>query len=397
MKRKIALVLVLLIALLGSTFVFATDDLDMDAKTNINLKDLVGEEAEENNDDLIMPISLDEEVKEGARTVSDGTRGDLFVLQNNSSIEEDVDGNLYIMADNVDIAANVYGNIFVMGRNVNIKGNIEGSAFILAENLNFVYGQVKDVYFYANNISVSEEAVILREAKMMGDAITISGSITGDMYSQAETITLSETGSITGKLVYSAKELYQANEDQIGSTEKQEIQNEEVKEKSVFVSKAEDVLYETFTALFIIGLIVLMANKNMEGKITVADSVKGVIGGIVWIIVIPVIVVLLMITLIGLPFSIILLMIYILMFFVAIPAMSLQISAYILNIKNKDSKVLLWLLAVVIYCGLAILREIPTLGIIITLLAGTYGFNLIIKTLFSKKKKEDDVINTTNA
>ena len=74
------------------------------------------------------------------------------------------------------------------------------------------------------------------------------------------------------------------------------------------------------------------------------------------------------------------------------PPQQLQISSYILNVKNKDSKVLLWLLGVVIYCALAILRQIPTLGEIITFIAGLYGFNLIIKTLFPKKKKESQIV-----
>ncbi len=395
MKNKIILITLLIITLLGTTIAFATDDLN--AELNANVKDLVGDEEQQgvNDDDLqIDPISSLDATMPITGESSDSiivpirtARGDVYILESNASVEKDVDGNLFILADNVDLSANVDGNVFVMGTNVTLKSNISGSVFVLSNNLNFIEGQAKDVYFFGSNISMGETAVVLREAKMMGNTLNIAGTIAGDLYTKAEEISVDETGNITGKLVYSGN-LNEVNEGQVGSLVKQEIKSPVVKQKSTFENKAESVLYKTITALFIIGLIVLVSNKKMETKITLSDSIKGIVGGFVWVIVIPVIIIILMITIIGLPFSIILLSLYILMFFVAIPALSLQISAYILNIKNKDSKVLLWLLGTIIYCVVAILEQIPTLGGVITFITGLYGFNLIIKTLFSNKKKE---------
>lgn len=400
MKRKIGLIVVILIVLLGSTLVaLATDDLDV--RTSINVNDLVGENEQEDLADEENLADEEDLVNEEdyifEENISDETAsGDLFVIQDNISIKSSVDGNLYIMADNVDISGNVDGNVFVFGKNVSINSKITGSAFILADSIKFINGEVRDVYFLANSINISEGTTISREAKMLADSISISGIITGDLYSKSEMITLTEGALITGKLVYSG-ELYKSSEDQIGSLEKYEVQEEEVEETSVIAGKLEKVLYKTITALFIIGLIVLVTrNKKIEGKITVGDYIKGIFGGIIWIIVIPIIAAILMFTIIGFSFSIVLLIIYVLMFFVAIPIMSLQVSAYILNIKNKDSRVLLWLLAVIIYCVIAILREIPNLEII-TFIVGTYGFNLIIKTLFSKKEKNNDnLVDVTN-
>ena len=394
MKNKIFLITLLVIALLGTTIAFATDNLD--AKPNANVEDLVGEEAtaEESEDLQVEPISsLDATAPITENSIQNTQenqteRGDLYILENNVSVENDVDGNLFVLADNADISGNVAGNVFVMATNVSIKSNVSGSVFVLADNLNFVNGQVTDVYFYGNNISMSETAVVTREAKMMAATIKISGTITGDLYTQADIISLDETGSITGKLVYSG-ELNQAAEGQIGSIEKQEIKKIVIDQRSNFEKKAESILSKTVTALFIIGLMVIISNNKIEAKLTLSDYVKGTVGGFVWIIVIPVIAMFLMLTIIGLPFAILLITLYVLMFFVAIPAMSLQISAYILNIKNKDSKVLLWLLGVLIYCALAILRQIPVVGGVITFITGLYGFNLIIKTLFSKKKEKN--------
>lgn len=400
MKTKIILIVSLVLLLLGTTITFATNDLE--ARQSANVEDLVGDETtnEVKEDELqAAPISSaldatapidsnleDSEILEQEDSTKT-TRGDLYVLETNTSIEEDVDGNLFILADNADISANVAGNVFIMATNVKLKGNVSGSVFALANNVNFIQGQVTDVYFFGTNITIEENAIVSREAKIMGNTINISGTITGDLYTQADNISLDETGSITGKLVYSGK-LTQAVEGQIGNIEKQEIKTPEIERKSSFETKAESILYKTVTALCIIGLMVLVTDKKFETKITLSDTVKGIIGGIVWIIVIPVIVLVLMLTIIGLPFSLILLMLYILMFFVAIPAVSLQISAYILNLKNKDSKVLLWLLGVIIYCALAILRQIPVVGIILTFAIGVYGYNLIIKTLFPRKKKD---------
>lgn len=380
MKRKILLVSILLITLFASTIVFATDDLEV--KSSVNVNDVVGEDV--NYDDLVMPIS--EEIEEPIK------RGDLFILQDNASINNDVDGNVYVMADNVEIEGNIDGNVFAMGTNVTIKSNISGSVFALAENVNFVCGEAKDVYFFGNDIALFDEAVISREAKMMAEKIRISGAIKGDLYSESENIKVTDGAIIEGKLSYSGT-LDKANDKQIGKLEKHEMPKIEITKKDIFVAKAESVLMQTVTAFCIIGLIIgITKNSNMEAKITLADVIKGIIAGISWITIIPILLIFLMITIIGLPFALILLMVYILMFFVAIPAMSLQLAVCILKAKNKESKVLEWFLAVLIYCALAILRTVPTLGVAITMLTGTYGFNLILKTAFAKKKSNIEQI-----
>lgn len=383
MKSKIILVVILLVSLvLGITLVAnATDELQ--ARTSINVEDIVGEDV--NYDDEINPISL--ELEDSLLSTEEFQRGDVYILKDNATVESYIDGNLFVLADNVNISSYVDGNVFALGSNITIKGGISGSLFAFGENINFVNGYAKDVYFYASNVFIGEEASVEREAKMMGETITISGLISGDVYTKAENVIATETASIDGKLVYSG-ELSKATEDQIGSIEKQEIKLPENTNENTVASKAEGIIIKTTTALIIIGLVVVASKNKLEGNITVGGAFKGMIAGLGWIVLIPIIVVCLMLTIVGLPAAIILLMVYILMYFVAIPAVSLQISAYILNIKNKDSKLLLWLLGVVIYCALAIVRLIPTLGGILTLLLGTYGFNLILKTIFSKKKKE---------
>lgn len=407
MKNKIILIALLIIALLGTTIAFATDSTDdLEVKSNVNVGDLVGEEptnevddepTDEMEDELqASPISsLDSTqpiTQENFEAIEENQieRGDLYILESNVSIKDYVDGNLFVIGDNVDVSADVNGNVFILASNVTLKANVYGSAFVLANNLNYESGQITDVYFYGNSITMHEEAVVSREAKMMADAIKISGTINGDLYTQADSIILDEKGYITGKLVYSG-DLIQAYEGQIGSLEKQEINVPVTPTKSTFETNAESILLKTITAIFIIGLIVLMVNNKIETKVTGTDVLKGVVGGFLWIIGIPIIVIILMITIIGAPFALILLLLYIVMLYVAIPVVSLQIAEYILKAKNKDSKVLLWLLGVAIYLVLAILRKLPVVGTILTFIVGTYGFNLILKTLYSKKKKDDKI------
>lgn len=423
MKRKIILITVLLITLICSTIAFATeDDLNLDVKSNINVNELVGTDetdvtnneenvidgeildgtdmTSESTEDGIMPISQ-EIPREWLRVPEQGesTRGDLFVFETNANITSNVDGNLYVLADNAQISADVDGNIFVIASNVKITSNVTGSVFALAEKLEYDSGNVKDAYFCANSISVGKDTIISREAKMMADDITVSGIIYGNAYTQSEKFELAEGGYIEGNLVYSG-ELNQAEDNQIsGSTEKIEKTQATQQAKSSGVQGTlESVLFKTFTALVIIGLIVLIQNKKLDTKVTVKDVVKGVLGGILWIIVIPIIIVVLMVTIIGLPVSIILLLLYVLMFFVAVPLLSLQISTYLLSIKNKDSKVLLWLLATLVYCAISIITLIPYIGTLLSFVIGTYSFNLIMKVLFSKKKNnEANVVETPQA
>lgn len=389
MKRKIALISILILVLLSTVIIsFATETSDeLEDDVSINVEDVVGtddsyelESGASINVEDIVGTDLEE-----SESVTNVDRGDLFVVEDEANVTENIDGNLFVIADNVEISGNVDGSIFVIGTNVNINSNITGSAFVLAENINFECGQIKDAYFGGKEIDIFEDALISREAKMMADIISIDGTISGDLYSEEEEITVSDTGRITGKLVYSGT-LSQATEDSIGSLEKIETDTTETVVQKV--STFEKVLTKTFTALVIIGLIVLVSNKEKEEDITAKTLVKGVFGGILWIILIPIISLLLIVTIIGIPVSLILLMIYVVLFFVVFPAVSIQISSCILKSKNNSSKVKLWLVATVAYFVLALIREIPTIGTIVTILVGTYGFNLIIKSIFKKNKKE---------
>ena len=421
MKSKIFLIAILIIALLSS-FVLATDDLDV--RTSVNVNELVGEGIQDGTDMIsegseydIMPISLpegegipvsipdDEDFSVGVpeeywrgvvpeeywRNEESLKRGDLFVIEDNYTLDGYVDGNVYVLAKSVTINGEVNGNAFILANSIVVSGNIYGSLYAAGDVITIENAQITDVYLAAgSDIVLSENATITREAKMTAEAIVIEGAITGDLYSSSETVKLHQGGLVTGNVVYTG-ELSEANVGQIGGV-KQKIEKSEVattNKTDTVKEKVTSVLFKTFTALLIIGLVVLASNKKSEANITVGECIKGVCLGLVWVIVIPVIAIALMCTVVGIPFSVLLILVYIALYFIAIPAVSLQITAYLLNKNNNDSKVALWLLSTVAYCVIAIVRSIPVIGGWITVLVGLYGFNLIIKTLFSKKKKED--------
>jgi hypothetical protein len=368
-------------------------DSDEIEQTPIEPRDSISEE-----DDLDL-ISLDDESMPIIEDETEIKVGDFYKISDESvSLTRNVDGNVYIIAKDVEISSNmIYGNIFIIAESVNITSDITGSAYIIAKNIVINDGGMSDAYFIANNVKLNENSYVSRDVKILADSLTIDGSIYGSLYSSVENIEVGNYGYIQSDFYYSG-ELSYANENQIGNVIKQDkvvIVNDTNQDNGI-KDEILSIITKAVTALFIIGIILLVSNKKMNTEITPSSVIKKVLLGILYVVLIPIVSVLCMLTVVGLPVGLIILILYVLMFIVCIPVASISITEVAL--KNKDtSNVKKWLIATLIYVVIAILQKIPVIGTIVTIILGTYGISLIMKLIFKKtksnnKNQEEEVI-----
>lgn len=391
--QKLSILLIIFLLII-SNVVLATSDTE---KTNLNVtaeNEVLGEEG-------IMPISLDisEDEKLKENNLNEIQKGDVYLAKEIVSLENPIDGNLYVVASNIDISNDViYGNVFVVAENVTINANITGATYIVAKNVTINAGMT-DAYIVAENIEFKSDAYVERDARMVGESLILDGEISGSLYTSVKEIVLKENGYVAGTLSYSG-ELNYKDGAQIGNLAKYEINvdTEKIQKQSQNHLKALNIVTKTITALIIIGVIVRISNNGKE-KETVIGVIKGIIAGFSWMFVIPILIIFGMITIIGLPISMLALFVYILMYFIVIPMATLQIAKILLQINNKDTKFMIWLTGTLIYLVVALIQNIPTVGAIVTFILGTYGFNLILKKVFKKSKKvsKEDVIMTEDS
>lgn len=396
MKKSIILLNVLILLVLLSTSCLATE-FNHTAVPNLNT---VGDE--------VMPINEDEQITNSV----ENPYMDL-------DVKEDVvlnDDDLYEIKDVIShTALTLDGNAYFMGESITIKDSmINGNAFIVAEKVELdnveIYGSLYliaetadlkittlDVYAVGSNINIQKGSSILRGVRTVAESITVAGNIDKNCYLMGDSINL-DSSIILGNLSYSAKEEIDLSRASItGNVNFNKIEEKEETKtaiESFFDSLTITKILSTILNTFIIaGLILLISDKfvNVNKNTNIGLNLgASLVIGIFALILIPIISIMLMISIVGFGIGVLLLIIYILLLINALPILSLAIALAVLKNKQNKSKWFVLGITIVISLVITVLSLIPGLSGLLTFLVCVLGLGIIVKTMFSKKIKEED-------
>ena len=325
--------------------------------------------------------------------------GDKYIFEDNAVLEESVNGNVYIFGQNVEIGKDVVilGNAFVGGNSVTIEANVSGTIFLLGENA-VVNGECQDLYAFSTNFILGENAYVERDVKVAGNNVTIKGSINRDLVSAASNTAIG--GGLFTKVVRNIA--YSGTLDA----------SDEIKEKAVEfktdlnVEEAEteiSAIGEKIAGAFLtIGKIISIStsvlitlifafvfkNRNEENE----KYVKNIFIGMLYLILTPIVAVLIMLTIIGLPVGLLILLLYILALLVTIPAAIVSIAQKAFKEPTILKVVLLAVALIALFNGVLL---VPFLGGLIEFLLNSYGFYKIISIFKAPKKEKVEVVTGT--
>lgn len=403
MKKSIIIISILLLSLM----VFTSQTFATSVPENVEVNNPVA--TENNNPTLyevqneVMPISVDYE-GEGVYEPN-YIEDDVYMTSDTISLEESVNGNVYLFGDKIDISSNIiFGNVYAFGNTVNVNADVTGSLYVMAEDVT-ITGGASDAYICAGKVNFEEDSYISRNARVFSENLNIKGSIERDLYTISEQTNILDVtfAGVQGKLYYKGNLNVEGNA-YVGEKIELKGQIEDVKNETKgffeIVSQALSQIItvsQIFTAVFLILILGLFAKKYDETKIDKTNYGIAMLKGFGYLIIIPIIAILLIVCIIGIPLGIILFLAYMLMFTLSIPVVSLDISKTILK-EKANQKWKLILTAIGIYICLEIIKLIPILGGIIRFLSILYGFELIVNCLFGKnkhKKNDDKIIVTT--
>lgn len=340
----------------------------------------------------IMPISMDYFDDYGF------VDSDLFLQEDNITLEKKVNGNVYAMGDTIKIASpEINGNIFaIAGTKIEINGKINGSVYVISENLE-LQGTMNDVYAISSNVTLGEEASI-RDFKVISENTIIDGVVNRNAYVLGENVNIGESYSakVDGTLYTSAEILGStANINSIEKIEKEEkeiISDEEMEKIGTGILNVFNLIFFYSTeviGLVIISIIVMFTAKDKmhdnEFKTNIfMDLVYGLlyfVGG--WGIVVA-----LMLTVIGIPVAFILgLLLVLVCWKITIPVATIEISKMLFKEGNK-SKFFVAIVAFLIFTAVNIIAFNPTIGSLVKNLVSLYGLGHLGRNLFGKRKEE---------
>ncbi|MYB76512.1 MAG: hypothetical protein F4X83_05345 [Chloroflexi bacterium] len=332
---------------------------------------------------------------------------DLYLLGTTLIINGTVNGDVFAAGTTIEINGTVNGNASLAGQDITIGGTVSQSARVAANSFFLMSGSVgEDLLIIGNTISIDSGGVVGRDLILTISTLTLDGTVERRVAGVAEKVThngsvgagidisvedlvITDGASIGGDLIYrSEKEAEIASGAEIGG----EIAGEMVEEAiDIDIGFALDpiiigiaglittAVYGTALLLAFPRLTVTASNQLLENPLLSIGM------GIVFLIVVPIVSILVMITVIGIPLGLIALLLYGIALFSAQVFVSLTIGRLLLSFFADGNRRLIQffglLIGLLILFGVSFIPYVGPWAPLIVVILGFGGLMMAISRL----------------
>ena len=355
----------------------------------------------------IMPISEEDAVidENSTEEIDENMKNsDVYIAEDNVTIDYTVVGNAFIVANNVTISAPIGGDAFIVANNINIDANgyVYSNLFACSDTL-VINGIVYDVYAACNNITIAENGYVYRDLHSVSSNIDIFGTVGRNAFIGCDKISLSTgnatsgyntenlgdlNGVIYGNLEYSSSDEITVPEGSV---------NGEVKFNKMTIdnkSNITDIILSIIASIVFTVVIWLILNwlapnyieKAKELLTTKIGSV--ILFGLLGLILLPIISLILIFTPVTSGLSFLLLGIYMILIALSTSIFVITLSRLVADKLNLSNK---WLKLAIVAAGalvIYLLKLIPYVGGIVSLVCIVLGLGVLVKGFLPNKKQE---------
>ena len=308
-------------------------------------------------------------------------------------IDKAVDGDLMIAGKEVKITSDINGDAYVGGGQVEIKGNINGNLIVAGGTVKISGKVLKNLIMAGGQVVVDDSAKIGGYVLAGGRKIDLLGNFSGPVKIGAESLVIGEKVVINGNLEANV------SKSEVSSTAKitgeKNIKIYEVKKTETRKTQANQLkqfAYVGKTVSFLGELLILLILIKLFGqkikKINLKDSLWSNIGlGLVVLIVVPILTLILMVTVVAIPLSVIIFVTYLIVLYLSEMVVSILAGNFMaekgyLKINNYYLRGGVGLLL------LTLVGLIPFVGGLVKFIVLLLGVGVIFRSLrvyFSKK------------
>lgn len=328
------------------------------------------------DDDLIIAGNT---IKSDATIMGDLISGSNRLVQNGIVV-----GSITAGAKDIDILGQVNGSVRGFAQNINVNGKINRNliGFCAALNIKPEADIGGDVSVFCGELTL--DGKVGKGLRGAIGTLVISGTVNGDVSVDADKITLMPTAKILGDFKYKCKKQAKIESGaQVGGqtlwTKKEK--KEERKAKGIFTAKSlvTEILF--LLALMITGIVLtLIFKKNAyQAKRAVTASFLRSLGwGFVFMVCIPIAIIILIVTILGIPIAVISLFAYAVLIYIAKIPVATALGGRIIKAFGKQGEPsLIWSMLLGLFI-LTILLNIPYLEWLIYFVVLFTGFGAIL-------------------
>ncbi|ELY50305.1 bactofilin family protein [Natronorubrum bangense] len=319
------------------------------------------------------PVVAQSDAQTGGTVVVDEgeTVDELEAFGGTVIVEGTVTGDVNAVAGEVRIEGDVGGNVEAAAGSVTIDGTVDGN-----------------VETAAGSFTLAEDATVGGNVAIGAGTAVIDGTIEGSAEIGAETITLGENAAIAGDLRYGGT--LEGNTDAVAG----EIEQD----PSIGVDLTPTIqpIASWLFSLYVLALNLLLGaallalfprfSDRVAGRVASAP-IKSGLTGLGVLVAVPILLIALAITVVGIPFAIVGAFGFALMIWIGVIYGRYAVAAWLLSAVGVGNR---WLALVVGLVGGAALAQLPYVGDLLNLLIFLLGLGALTYGLYSHRRASRD-------
>ena len=296
--------------------------------------------------------------------------------------ESVIDGLGFFAGNKVTIKS-TQDHLFAAGYDVVLNGIKTKDAFVAGNTIEIEDSSIRDLYAAASIITINSD--LSGDLYASGESVTINGVIDGDVNIAAEKITISEKTVINGTLKYNDDaEINIDDKATINDKVTYESKSVDTEVEESFGSKVVSKIL-SYISILLVSFVLILVNKNMFVRMKKLDKnaklALNLLYGFVVLIVVPIACILAMFTIVGIPLSIITLLLYGILIYLSIIPTAYILGDCILGKKITNDYALMSVSLLILY----VIKLIPVLGGLVSFASLIFGLGTYWKLLVNRK------------
>jgi cytoskeletal protein CcmA (bactofilin family) len=240
----------------------------------------------------------------------DGTvEGTAFAFGQDVTVNGTINGDLVVAAQNIEINGTVNGNIYSAGQYLTLGTKTNWDVFLAGQDIKITGDAVIGRDLFAGGAKVTHAGTVQRRLSAGASEIYVSGLVGQDAVLDADTIGIMSGSNIKGNFYYTSPNKADIASGSVieGNTDWEYRETQQVQQPTT-AEVWRGILLGIASALLVWLIVRLWRPEfwNRNSKVIIEKPLKALGMGALALLVIPIIAVLLMITVIGIPVGIIL-------------------------------------------------------------------------------------------
>ncbi|WP_049927592.1 bactofilin family protein [Halopiger goleimassiliensis] len=285
----------------------------------------------------------------------------------------------------VEEGGTVTGDVNALAGDVRIGGTVEGDVSTAAGNVR-VLGEVEgDVAGAAGNVVVAEDATVGGSLEAGAGTVQLDGTVEGDVSVGADTVVLGDDASIAGDLRYGGS--LEGDTDAVAGevTYDPSLGLELLPTIQPFTEWLFALYTLALNLLLGAALLVLFPRFSSGVAERVAgDPVRTGVAGLVALVGVPILLIAIAITVVGIPLSVAGAFLFALVAWIGLVYGRFAVAAWLLGAIDVDNR---WLALVVGLAGAAVLVRIPFVGGLLNLVVFLLGLGALAMGLYDHRRR----------